>query len=107
MKVKIIAGVAVIVAVCVCVHSQTPAPPPLSPADKQTMTAFEQRAKQYAKMREGLEDKMPKLSKEAKPEEIQTHKTQFQEDRKSTRLNSSHSQISYAVFCLTKKRREA
>src|SRR2546430_11697963 len=25
-------------------------------------------------------------------------------DRKSTRLNSSHSQISYAVFCLTKKR---
>src|SRR2546430_12630160 len=26
------------------------------------------------------------------------------EDRKSTRLNSSHSQISYAVFCLKKKR---
>src|SRR2546430_8026417 len=25
-------------------------------------------------------------------------------DRKSTRLNSSHSQISYAVFCLSKKR---
>src|SRR2546430_6759018 len=28
------------------------------------------------------------------------HETQ---DRKSTRLNSSHSQISYAVFCLKKK----
>src|SRR6516165_4006171 len=27
-------------------------------------------------------------------------------DRKSTRLNSSHSQISYAVFCLKKKRPE-
>src|SRR2546430_11917145 len=26
------------------------------------------------------------------------------EDRKSTRLNSSHSQISYAVFCLNKKK---
>src|SRR5688572_31497494 len=26
----------------------------------------------------------------------------FNEDRKSTRLNSSHSQISYAVFCLKK-----
>src|SRR2546430_11335862 len=26
-------------------------------------------------------------------------------DRKSTRLNSSHSQISYAVFCLQKKKR--
>src|SRR2546430_5876925 len=28
-------------------------------------------------------------------------------DRKSTRLNSSHSQISYAVFCLKKKHRES
>src|SRR2546430_17719931 len=27
-------------------------------------------------------------------------------DRKSTRLNSSHSQISYAVFCLKKKNNE-
>src|SRR2546430_5470113 len=26
-------------------------------------------------------------------------------DRKSTRLNSSHSQISYAVFCLKKKKK--
>src|SRR2546430_5861208 len=29
------------------------------------------------------------------------------EDRKSTRLNSSHSQISYAVFCLKKKKQQA
>src|SRR2546427_5690093 len=29
-----------------------------------------------------------------------------QPDRKSTRLNSSHSQISYAVFCLKKKKKE-
>src|SRR2546430_5291432 len=28
----------------------------------------------------------------------------FAGDRKSTRLNSSHSQISYAVFCLKKKK---
>src|SRR2546427_455379 len=28
----------------------------------------------------------------------------FEVDRKSTRLNSSHSQISYAVFCLKKKK---
>src|SRR2546430_6510936 len=28
-------------------------------------------------------------------------------DRKSTRLNSSHSQISYAVFCLKKKKKRA
>src|SRR2546430_7503944 len=29
----------------------------------------------------------------------------FTLDRKSTRLNSSHSQISYAVFCLKKKKK--
>src|SRR2546427_5195839 len=28
-----------------------------------------------------------------------------EQDRKSTRLNSSHSQISYAVFCLKKKKK--
>src|SRR5688572_31597054 len=33
------------------------------------------------------------------------HETIF-EDRKSTRLNSSHSQISYAVFCLKKKKKK-
>src|SRR3712207_8175151 len=32
----------------------------------------------------------------------QRHETQ--QDRKSTRLNSSHANISYAVFCLKKKR---
>src|SRR2546421_2256718 len=33
---------------------------------------------------------------------------EFQEslDRKSTRLNSSHDQISYAVFCLKKKKKQ-
>src|SRR5688572_31732660 len=31
---------------------------------------------------------------------------ELREDRKSTRLNSSHSQISYAVFCLKKKKKK-
>src|SRR2546430_13346241 len=35
------------------------------------------------------------------------HLFPFPRDRKSTRLNSSHSQISYAVFCLKKKKRGA
>src|SRR2546430_16829443 len=34
---------------------------------------------------------------------LQTGLQDFAIDRKSTRLNSSHSQISYAVFCLKKK----
>src|SRR3712207_8245465 len=32
------------------------------------------------------------------------HDTQIMGDRKSTRLNSSHANISYAVFCLKKKK---
>src|SRR2546427_2510324 len=32
------------------------------------------------------------------------HRLVLKLDRKSTRLNSSHSQISYAVFCLKKKK---
>src|SRR5258707_8436449 len=31
----------------------------------------------------------------------------FPQDRKSTRLNSSHANISYAVFCLKKKKKNA
>src|SRR2546426_3963233 len=31
---------------------------------------------------------------------------QYREDRKSTRLNSSHLVISYAVFCLKKKKKK-
>src|SRR5437588_6998455 len=33
-------------------------------------------------------------------------KTQLEADRKSTRLNSSHTVISYAVFCLKKKKKK-
>src|SRR2546430_10628651 len=36
--------------------------------------------------------------------QIGTERENFLLDRKSTRLNSSHSQISYAVFCLKKKK---
>src|SRR2546430_13587579 len=37
-----------------------------------------------------------------KRSEINLSRDSLPGDRKSTRLNSSHSQISYAVFCLTK-----
>src|SRR2546430_3383758 len=35
---------------------------------------------------------------------VQEPRDDHPQDRKSTRLNSSHSQISYAVFCLKKKK---
>src|SRR3989475_4534990 len=36
---------------------------------------------------------------------LRVRRTVTSVDRKSTRLNSSHSQISYAVFCLKKKKK--
>src|SRR3712207_6931860 len=37
-------------------------------------------------------------------QELLTHVRELPLDRKSTRLNSSHANISYAVFCLKKKK---
>src|SRR6266542_6035249 len=36
----------------------------------------------------------------------QRHRHESEPDRKSTRLNSSHGSISYAVFCLKKKKKK-
>src|SRR5690242_21275051 len=47
---------------------------------------------------------VPKVRAPADLERIDAHLTRI-EDRKSTRLNSSHMSISYAVFCLKKKNR--
>src|SRR2546428_5666111 len=50
-----------------------------------------ERRRAYLALREARERLAPALEREAL-------------DRKSTRLNSSHDQISYAVFCLKKKK---
>src|SRR5438445_5208025 len=37
---------------------------------------------------------------------VENHGGEINKDRKSTRLNSSHANISYAVFCLKKKKKK-
>src|SRR5690348_17642050 len=46
-----------------------------------------------------LHDDVPSQSQRT----VGRHRPRVEEDRKSTRLNSSHPSISYAVFCLKKK----
>ena len=53
-----------------------------------TAEAFEKRVKDYVKLREGIEEKMPKLSKEAKPEEIEVHKKPLQESVRAARTGA-------------------
>lgn len=61
--------------------------------NKPTAEAFEKRVKEYVKLRENIEAKMPKLSKEAKPEEIETHKKQLQESVRAARAGAKRGDI--------------
>ena len=60
---------------------------------QKTVAAFEDRVKEYVKFREKLEEGMPKLSKEAKPEEIEAHKKAFQEKVRAGRANAKPGDI--------------
>src|SRR2546430_6575346 len=55
--------------------------------------------------RTGIYKRTPGHASWSQPEGARATGT-LHRDRKSTRLNSSHSQISYAVFCLKKKKKK-
>jgi hypothetical protein len=62
-------------------------------AVKRPASAFEKKVKEYADLRERLEDKLPKLSKEATPEEIEAHKRSFQAIVKAARVSAKHGDV--------------
>lgn len=64
-----------------------------NPDQKQIAASFEKRVKDYVQMREDIEARMPKLSKEAKPEEIELHKKQLQESVQRARTGAKHGDI--------------
>src|SRR3712207_8223173 len=53
--------------------------------------------------RRGLRGQAAGRGKQVSPDEEPARMVAGHRDRKSTRLNSSHANISYAVFCLKKK----
>src|SRR2546421_736987 len=76
-------------------------------------TLFRSRERQHEKITLALEymiglthrpDPTTVLESTLQSADIHTTPPMAQSDRKSTRLNSSHDQISYAVFCLKKKK---
>jgi flagellar basal body-associated protein FliL len=65
----------------------------VSPKHKAAFAAFEARVKEYVALRESLEAKLPKLSKEATPEEIEAHKTALQDAVRGARASAKPGDI--------------
>lgn len=74
-------------------HQTATAQNTLSPKDKNTTTEFEKSAKEYSKLREQLEEKLPKLPKDATPEQIETHKAAFQKLVQAARSSAKQGDI--------------
>jgi hypothetical protein len=58
-----------------------------------TVAKFEGRAKEYASLREQIEEKLPKLSKESTAEEIETHKKAFEDKVRVARAGAKRGQL--------------
>jgi hypothetical protein len=61
--------------------------------NRQAVAKFEERVKDYALLREELEGKLPKLPKESTPEEIQAHKTAFEEIVRESRAEAKQGDL--------------
>lgn len=68
-------------------------PEPANIREAQIIAAFEGRVKEYSSLRERLEDKLPKLPKDATPEQIKAHKVKFEQIVRSARPNAKQGDI--------------
>src|SRR2546427_7356723 len=69
-------------------------------------TLFRSNGAQRARVQQLVTDRINAIRAQLPPDAVVTLGPNASSiDRKSTRLNSSHSQISYAVFCLKKKKK--
>ncbi|HEY1402902.1 MAG TPA: hypothetical protein VGB05_02110 [Pyrinomonadaceae bacterium] len=65
----------------------------LSVKDREMVVAFQDRVKDYAKMREAIEAKMPKLAKDSTPEQIEAHKTEFEKRVRAARVGAKPGEL--------------
>jgi Skp family chaperone for outer membrane proteins len=70
----------------------------LSAAEQQLVSTFEKRVKEYVSMRESIDNKLPKLSKEAKPEQIEAHKTALQKGVQAARASAKQGDLFVPVL---------
>jgi ABC-type transporter MlaC component len=65
----------------------------LSPVDKEAVKRFEQRAKDYVKLRNRVKAKLPKLSKDSTPAQIETYRENFEAAVRTARAGAKRSDI--------------
>ena len=65
----------------------------LSPTDKAAVKRFEQRVKNYMKLRNAVKARLPKLSKEATPEQIESYRANFEAAVRNTRTGAKRGDI--------------
>jgi hypothetical protein len=79
---------------CVTGRAQTPSKnEQLSAADKQAVSDFESRVKDYLKLRNQVKDKQPKLSKDSSAEQIEAYRKNFEEALRAARTGAKRGDI--------------
>ena len=74
--------------------AQTPtATPKLSPTDKVAVKRFEQRVKDYMKLRNTVKARLPKLSKDATPAQIESYRENFEAAVRNRRTGAKRGDI--------------
>jgi hypothetical protein len=84
--------------ISVCLFSingvaQTTQAPQLSDQEKQVVKVFDEKVKSYVKQREAVRKKLPSLSKDATPEEIQAFQAAFIEQTRASRVNAKQGDL--------------
>jgi LPS O-antigen subunit length determinant protein (WzzB/FepE family) len=65
----------------------------LSPVDKDAVKRFERRVKDYVKVRNRVKAKLPKLSKDSTPAQIETYRENFEAAMRNTRTGAKRGDI--------------
>jgi len=65
----------------------------LSPTDKVAVKRFEERVKNYMKLRNAVKARLPKLSKDATPEQIESYRENFEAAVRNTRTGAKRGDI--------------
>lgn len=75
------------------VAQKLPTARPTSAMDRKTVSTFISRAKAYVKLRNRVESKLTKLSKDSTPEQIAAHKKAFEDGVRTARANAKQGDI--------------